>query len=176
MKSKLYLFVIMCLVWCLLNESTMWVLEKLRFIGSDSYYSSVYFLTAFVFSAIAAIWPGYFKRVLVFILAIELCWLIILWIQGNELTVEYARHSVGYDRITFFNASFFVLVAYLTRVSAYWYGYCAGWLGLPESLALLVGEMIMIGLSIIPALAIHKLSIWLSEIWIKEEEAWMLKV
>lgn len=169
MKSKLYLFVIMCLIWCLLNECTMWVLEKLRFIGSDSYYSPVYFLTAVVFSAIAAMWPGYFKRVLMFILAIELCWLIILWIQGNELTVEYARHSVGYDRLTFFNGSFFVLVTYLARVSAYWYGYYAGRLGLPEGLALLVGEMIMIGLSFILQLTIHKLSIWLTENWMGED-------
>ncbi len=66
--------------------------------------------------------------------------------------------------------SFFVLGAYLNRVGAYWYGYWSGYLGFPLGLDLLVGEMIMIGLSIIPVLAIHKLSIRLTEIWLGEEE------
>lgn len=163
MKSKLCLFLIMFLIWCFFNECTVWVLEKLRYIDSDSPYNLVYFLTAFGFSAIAAIWPGDFKLTLVSILVIELCLLIILWIKGNE-------NNLGYVRLTLFNNSFFVLGAYLNRVGAYWYGYWAGYLRLPLGLDLLVGEMIMIGLSIIPVLAIHKLSIRLTEIWLGEEE------
>jgi hypothetical protein len=73
MKSKLCLFLIVFLIWCLFNVYTMWVLEKLRFIDSNSSFSPLYFLTAFVFSAIASIWPGYFKKILVYILAAELC-------------------------------------------------------------------------------------------------------
>jgi hypothetical protein len=168
MKSKLCLFLTMFLIWCLLNDCTIWVLLKLRLIDSD-YYSPIYILTAFLFSAIAAIWPGYFKQVLVFILVIELCLLVILWIQGKELDAEYGRYNVGYDRITFFNASFFVLVTYLTRVGAYRYGYYAGWLGLPFGLTVLLGEMILIGLSLILVLPIRKLSIWLTERWTGEE-------
>jgi hypothetical protein len=140
----------------------MWVLEKLRFIGSDSYYSPVYFLTAVVFSAIAAIWPGYFKRVLMFILAIELCWLIILCIQGNE-------NGAGFERITFLNFSLFALVAYLFKVGAYWGGYAAGELGLSDGLAWLFCEMIILGLSFILVLPIRKLSIWLTENWMGED-------
>ena len=61
MKSKLCLFLIMFLIWCLFNGCTMLVLEKLRYMDSDSSYSPVYFVTAFLFSAYAVICPGYFK-------------------------------------------------------------------------------------------------------------------
>jgi hypothetical protein len=69
-----------------------------------------------------------------------------------------------------FTDSFFVLGGYLSRVGAFWDGYWSGRLGLSLGLGLLVGEMIIIGLSIILALAIHRLSIWLTEIWIGKEE------
>jgi hypothetical protein len=141
----------------------MWVLEKLLFIGSDSYYSLVYFFAAFAFSTIAAIWPGYFKRTLIFILIAELCWLIILLIRGNE-------DSSGYNLLTLFNNSFFVLDGYLASVGAYWVGYWSGRLGLSYAGGVLVGEMIIISSSIILALAIHKLSIRVTEIWIGKEE------
>jgi hypothetical protein len=164
MKSKLCLFLIMFLIWCLFNGCTVWLLEKLRVIDSDSSYSPVYFFTAFAFSAMAAIWPEDFKFTLIFILLAELCWLIILSIQGNE-------NSFGYVLITMFNNSFFVLGGYLSSVGAFWYGYWSGKLGLSLGLGLLVGEMIFIGLSIILALAIHKLSIRVTKIWIGEDAA-----
>jgi hypothetical protein len=162
MKSKLCLFLIMFSIWCLFNGCTMLVLDKLRYMDFHSSYSPVYFVTAIVFSAYAAISREDFKLTLVFFLVAELCWLIILWIQGNE-------NFVGYERITFFNCSFFVLIAYLFKVGAFWFGYCAGRLGLPEGLTFLVGEMIMIGLSFILVLLIRKLSIWLTERWNGEE-------
>ena len=162
MKSKLYLFLIMFLIWCLFNGCTMLVLDKLRYMDFYPSYIPVYLVTAFVFSACAAIFQEDFKFTLLLILVAELCWLIILWIQGNE-------NGAGYEHITFFNCSFFVLIAYLFKVSAFWFGYCAGRLGLPEGLTFLVGEMIMIGLSFILVLLIRKLSIWLTERWTGEE-------
>src|SRR5579872_6375180 len=85
----------------------------------------VYLVTAFVFSGYAVIFQDDFKFALLLILVAELCWLIILWIQGNE-------NGAGYDRITFFNCSFFVLVTYLFKVGAYWVGYAVGKLDLSD--------------------------------------------
>jgi hypothetical protein len=164
MKSKLSLFLIMFLIWCLFNVFTLWLLEKLRFIHSPSnYFHPAFFITAFVFSAVAAIWPGYFKKALLFILVAELCWLIILWIQGNE-------HSIGYDYLTMFNASFFALFGYLVSKNAFWIGYGAGWLELPEGMGLLAIELIFIGLSTILVWTIHRGSIRLAEFLTDEDE------
>jgi hypothetical protein len=165
MKSKLCLLLVMFLIWCLFNWCTIWVLEKVMHVHDGGLYSPVYYFIAVLFSAFNAFWQEDFKFYLVSILVAELCWLIILWIQGNE-------NGVGYDPITFFNNSFFVLVGYLTKVGAYWAGYCAGWLGLANGLALLVCEMIMLGLSFILILPIRKLSIWLTDKWMGEDEAW----
>jgi hypothetical protein len=162
MKSKLYLFLIMFLIWCLFNGCTMLVLDKLRYMDFNTSYIPVYFVTALVFSACAAIFQEDFKFTLVLILAAELCWLIILWIQGNE-------NGAGYEHITFFNCSFFALVAYLVKVGAYWLGYAAGQLDLSNGLGMLLCELIFLGLSLIIVLLLRKLSIWLTERWTGEE-------
>lgn len=162
MKSKLCLFLIMFLIWCLFNGCTAWLLDKLRYMDFNSSYIPVYFVTAFVFSAYAAVFQEDFKFTLVLILVAELCWLIILWIHGNE-------NGAGYDRITFFNCSFFALVAYLVKVGAYWVGRAAGELDLSYGLGMLVCELIFLGLSLILLLPICKLSIWLTERWTGEE-------
>jgi len=164
MKSKIYLFFIMFLIWCLCNFNTIWVLEKLRFIGSGSSFSWVYFLTAAVFSAIATIWPWRFKKILLFILVAELCWVIILLIRGSE-------NYMVYDPLIKFNGSFFVLDGYLYNVSGYWIGYYSGRLGLTSfGFGLLVFELLIISLSLTLALVIHKLSIWLTEMLTGEEQ------
>ena len=62
MKSKLYLFLIMFIIWCLFNLFTMGILEKLQLLDFHSSYSALFFLTPFVFSAIAAIWPSILKK------------------------------------------------------------------------------------------------------------------
>ncbi len=162
MKSKLCFFLIMFIIWSLFNIFTLRVLEMFRFIDSNSSYSWLYFLTSFVFSALASIGPGYFKKILLFILAAEFCWLMILLIQGNEI-------GVGYGRLIIFNNSFFVLGNYLTHAGAYWFGYGSGYLGLPDDLGVLVGEMIIIGISIILVLAIYRLSIRMTDTGIRNE-------
>jgi hypothetical protein len=162
MKSKLYLFLIMFLIWCLFNGCTMLVLDKLRYMDFNSSYFPVYLVTAFVFSAYAAIFQEDFKFTLVLILVAKLCWLIILWIQGNE-------NGVGYGRVAFFNCSLFTLVAYLFKEGAYWFGYASNKLDLSYGLGMLLCDLIFLSLSLILVLPIRKLSIWLTERWTGEE-------
>ena len=162
MKSKLYLFLIMFIIWCLFNGCTAWLLDKLRYMDFNLSYIPVYFVTALLFSAYAVIFQEDFKFTLVLILVAELSWLIILWIQGNE-------NSAGYERITFFNCSLFALVAYLFKEGAYWFGYASNKLDLSYGLGMLVCQLIFLGLSLILVLPIRKLSIWLTEKWTGEE-------
>ena len=119
MKSKLCLFLIMFLIWCLFNGCTMLVLGKLGYMDYNLSHIPVYVVTAFVFSAYAAIFQVDFKFTLVLILVAELCWLDyrLYILKGNENIIA------GYEYITFFNCSFFALVTYLFKVGAYWFGY-----------------------------------------------------
>ena len=162
MKSNLCLFLIMFFILCLFNGGTMLVLDKLRYMDFYTSYIPVYFVTALVFSAYAVIFQEDFKFAVLLILMAELCWLIVLWIQGNE-------NSAGYEHITFFNCSLFALVAYLFKESGYWFGYATNKLDLPEGLGMLVYELVFLGLSLILVLAIRRLSIWLTERWTGEE-------
>lgn len=164
MKSKLHFFLIMFIIWCLFNLFTMEILQKLQLENFHSPYSALFFLTPFVFSAIAAKWPKYFKKVLLFILVTELCLLITLLFKDAE-------HNPVFIPIGMFNDSFFVLFGYLFNTNGFWLGYYAGRLGIPSlDLGLLIGEMILIGMSVILALAIRKLSMWLMDFWSEEED------
>jgi len=167
MKSKLHLFLIMFIIWCLFNLFTMGILDKLHLMNFHSYYSALFFLTPFLFSAIAAKWPKYFKKVLLCILVIELCLLITFLFKDVE-------HNPVFIPLGMFNDSFFVLFGYLFNANGYWLGYYAGRLGIASSdLGLLIGEMILIGISVILVLAIHKLSMWLMDFWSEKEDLLM---
>jgi len=164
MKSRLHFFLIMFIIWCLFNLFTMWILHELHLMDFHSYFSAVFFLTPLVFSAIAAKWPRYFKKVLLLILVIELCLLITLLFKD-------VKHNPVFIPLGMFNDSFFVLFGYLFLANGYWLGYYAGRLGIESSdLGLLFGEMILIGMSFILVLPIHKLSMWLMDYWSDEED------
>jgi hypothetical protein len=148
-------------------------LEKLQYIPSGSTFSRHYLIAPFVFSVIASLWPKYFKKILLFILATELCLLVIFFFYDF-------KPNAAFSALYKINSSFFVLLGFLSRENGFWLGYLAGRLvrlGLPEltmNLFLVFAEIFIISLSVVFALIIHRLSIWLAE-FLKGEEVMMIQ-